>query len=69
MSSPTDMPIGCGAFMMFIIFGLLLGLLVIAGNWALNVDEWRRESVHRGAAEWVMDPATGKTEWRWKEGP
>lgn len=31
------------------------------------MGEYRAEAVKRGAAEWVVDPATGETEFRWKE--
>lgn len=29
---------------------------------------WEKDAVKHGAAEYVLDPATGKTTWRWKEG-
>lgn len=66
-----DVEGGCfGAFLLFLGFvvgGFALGA-VVEVNWQKDVEAWRQESVRRGAAEWVMDPTTGKTEWRWKEG-
>lgn len=30
-------------------------------------EDYRRGAVNHGCAQWVMDPATGSTEWQWKE--
>lgn len=32
-----------------------------------DVRNLKSEAVIRGAAEWVVDPATGDTEFQWKE--
>ena len=29
-------------------------------------SEWRRSAIKCGAAEYVMDSATGATKWQWK---
>lgn len=31
--------------------------------------EWQTEAVEHGAAEWVLDPKTGATTWKWKDKP
>lgn len=64
---------GCGAaFGGFIlgalIAGSVIGAMVHAG-WHDDVERWRREAVRHGAAEWIMDPSTGKTDWRWLDKP
>lgn len=50
--------------------GVMLGCLVA---WALTfwIEEtlWHRQGIEHNAAEWVLDPKTGATEWRWKEKP
>lgn len=54
---------GCFAAIMAIVC-FIGGLLT--GFYASDVD-WEREAVKHGAAEYVLEPATGKTTWRWKE--
>lgn len=62
---------GCMAMFAGLVVGAIITSIVVGSfiteAWTLDVEDWRQESVRRGAAEWVMDPATGKTEWRWKE--
>lgn len=45
-------------------------LLVIAAliGTAETTRTMQREAVAHGCAEWVIDPATGESAWRWKEG-
>lgn len=54
-----------------VIWGSILGFLAttILGIVALGIhgDAWRRESVERGYAEWVVDQKTGHATWRWRK--
>lgn len=36
-------------------------------SWQNDTKYWREETVKRGVAEWVLDPVTGETYWKWKE--
>lgn len=29
--------------------------------------DWKQEAIKRGVAEYVMNPETGRTTWRWKQ--
>lgn len=67
--SEESIPVGCGVAMFAAVFVILVAMIFLGQAWQDDVAEWRKEAVRRGAAEWVMDPATGNTEWRWKDKP
>lgn len=46
--------------MVFVFVGLPITTIV-------DTADFKKEAVKKGHAEWVMDPVTGETEWRWKE--
>lgn len=52
------------------VLGFAVGLLfalVTHGLYDCNAKkEMKREAIERGHAEYVMDPKTGESEWRWK---
>ncbi len=53
---------------MFIV--VVLPLIGMTGScYSSSQDKWRQGTIERGMAEYVMDPLTGKTEWRWKAVP
>lgn len=65
-SDPKQDGIGCA------ILGVLVGMVTMAavGSWfcAMDLSRWQRNAVEAGHAEYVItDPATGATEFRWKE--
>lgn len=59
----SDDKMGCiGAIL--IILAFFIGL--ICSSYQSDKD-WKLEAVKHGAAEYILDPATGKTTWQWKE--
>ena len=70
MNDPVDTVIGVCVLVVVLvlaIFGAIICVDKLSGN-----DEGtvlRAQAIQRGAAEYVMDPTTGKTTWRWKQGP
>ncbi len=53
------------------LIGVLLGISAGAGTtiriYQESEREFKAEAVKRHAAEWVVDPATGSTTFKWKE--
>jgi hypothetical protein len=51
--------------------GALIGCVIGAGMtfmvMCIPLNNMRAEAVKRHAAEWVVDPATGSTTFKWKE--
>ena len=50
----------------FLGVGLMMILMGVTGS--CTDTAWKKEAVEKGHAEYVLDPATGKVTWRWKEG-
>lgn len=48
------------------VFTLIGGTICII--WVTNMQHthWQREAVKHGAAEYLIDPATGNSKWQWK---
>ena len=55
-----------GLFVGFLV-GLFVAVIMMIGSICDYTAQWQRDTVKHGAAEWVMNPETGATEWRWKE--
>lgn len=49
-----------------LVFGFALGC-GLSQLISEDIEKFKGEAVTRGAAEWVVDPATGDTEFQWKE--
>lgn len=56
--------VGCCGFICGICIGGVLCCFLASD---LSNFCWKREAVKHGAAHYEMDPATGKTEWKWNK--
>lgn len=70
MTPANQSRLGCAdAFGLGFFGGLMLvtGVIVFATPSASETQEkWQKAAVDHGAAEYVMDPKTGKVTWQWK---
>lgn len=59
---------GWGPFVvsLFLLLAMALWLFGVIGGWSVDADNWRKECVIRGVAEYVRTE-NGSIEWRWKE--
>lgn len=55
-------------------FGCFIAALTIAAfisgfltGWFSERGDLQSEAIKNGVAEYILDPATGKTTWQWKE--
>lgn len=68
-ANKEEIPVGCGVAMSITVFIAINAWTFTVKAWQDDTKAWRLEAVRRGAAEWVMNPRTGESEWRWKEQP
>lgn len=58
--------VGCLGMIISLGLGLALGYGVTADN---IKNYYEKEAVKHGAAEYILNPATGETKWQWKNQP